>query len=29
MKERANYEIIRKATHLYIKEIHIVKGVES
>jgi hypothetical protein len=28
MKERGNYEIIRKASRLYIKEIRVIEGVE-
>jgi hypothetical protein len=28
MKERGNYETMRKATHLYIKEIHMIEVVE-
>jgi hypothetical protein len=28
MKERGNYETIRKAIHLYIKEIRVIKVVE-
>jgi hypothetical protein len=28
MEKRGNYETIRKATHLYIKEIHMIEVVE-